>query len=88
MVDGEEVPASAVVIAMGAWSGQARGWFRNNSPDFSGQKAHSIVVRTPSPVTAHCLFLNHRQKSARLPRRRVVPAAAACACSCRRMQTT
>ena len=73
-MDGELLPANKLVIAMGAWSGQARAWLNNNTPHFSGQKAHSIVVKTPSPVTAHCLFLNHRQKSA--------PCSAGCVWDC------
>ena len=63
MNSGEILPASTVVIAMGAWSGQAQRWLGKSVPAFSGQKAHSIVVRTTEPVTAHCLFLNHRNKS-------------------------
>ena len=57
------MPASTVVIAMGAWSGKAQQWLKNNTPAFSGQKAHSIIVKTTDPVTAHCLFLNHKTKS-------------------------
>ena len=62
-ISGDVLPASTVVIAMGAWSGKAQQWLKNNTPAFSGQKAHSIIVRTTDPVTAHCLFLNHKTKS-------------------------
>ena len=62
-ISGEILPASTVVIAMGAWSGKAQQWLKHNTPAFSGQKAHSIIVRTTDPVTAHCLFLNHKTKS-------------------------
>lgn len=54
LVDGEEVPADAVVIAMGPWSGQATAWLP--VPPISGQRAHSAIFRPKEPVSAHCLF--------------------------------
>ncbi|CAL8464301.1 g3836 [Coccomyxa elongata] len=54
-VDGRRLPAKAVVIAMGPWSGDATAWFPG-LPRIGGQKAHSILVRPARPVGADCLF--------------------------------
>lgn len=47
------VPADAVVIAMGPWSGQAAKWGLP-VPAVSGQKATSIVLR---PQASECGML-------------------------------
>ena len=62
-VDGENVEADVVVIAMGPWIKLATSWFEG-IPHIGGQKAHSIVVQpaSGSAVTADCLFLAHTTK--------------------------
>ena len=60
-VDGENVEADVVVIAMGPWTKLAASWFEG-IPHIGGQKAHSIVVQPASAVTADCLFLAHTTK--------------------------
>lgn len=54
-MEGQLLPARAVVIAMGPWSGDAAAWFPG-LPRIGGQKAHSILVRPARPVGADCLF--------------------------------
>jgi glycine/D-amino acid oxidase-like deaminating enzyme len=69
-VDGELVPADAVVVAMGPWSGRAGKWL-GAALAVSGQKYHSALLRTDAEVqpalagdrdvrvlacTAHCWF--------------------------------
>lgn len=63
-VDGEVVPADAVVIAMGPWSGQATKWGLP-VPAVSGQKATSIVLRPQADISADMLFLEYRNKDGR-----------------------
>ena len=47
-VDDYELPADAVLIALGPWSNHARSWFpKANLPDIYGMRAHSVVVRMP-----------------------------------------
>lgn len=60
-MNGEEVSADVVVIAMGPWTKWAAAWFEG-VPKIMGQKAHSIVVDPPSAVTPDCLFLAHTNK--------------------------
>lgn len=59
-VDGEVIPADAVVIAMGPWSSKAAEWFK--IPKIETQRAHSILLRTEKPVSAHAMFLEHNLK--------------------------
>lgn len=54
-VDGSTLPARAVVIAMGPWSGDAAAWFPG-LPRIGGQKAHSILVCPAQPIGPDCLF--------------------------------
>ena len=61
VVDGEEVKADAVVIAMGPWSGQAAKWLP--VPDISGQKYASIVLRPEEEISNHMLFLSYKTTS-------------------------
>ncbi len=61
VVDGEEVAADAVVIAMGPWSGQAAKWLP--VPDITGQKYASIVLRPEEEISNHMLFLSYRTSS-------------------------
>ena len=61
VVDGEEVAADAVVIAMGPWSGQAAKWLP--VPDITGQKYASIVLRPQEDISNHILFLSYKTSS-------------------------
>ena len=58
-VDGDTLPCSAVIIAMGPWSSKAAEWFPRSVPrGISGQKYTSIVMETePEETTASCLFV-------------------------------
>lgn len=60
-MDGEEVEADAVVIAMGPWSGQAAKWLP--VPDITGQKYASIVLRPEEDISNHMLFLSYKTSS-------------------------
>ena len=53
-IDGKEMEADAVVIAMGPWSALARRWLP--VPDVYGLKGHSIVLRPSAPVPAEAIF--------------------------------
>lgn len=61
VVDGEEVEADAVVIAMGPWSGQAAKWLP--VPNITGQKYASIVLRPDEDISNHMLFLSYKTNS-------------------------
>ena len=61
VVDGEEIEADAVVIAMGPWSGQAAKWLP--VPDITGQKYASIVLRPEEEISNHMLFLSYKTSS-------------------------
>lgn len=63
VVDGEQVEADAVVIAMGPWSGQAAKWLP--VPDITGQKYASIVLRPEEDISNHMLFLSYKTSSGR-----------------------
>ncbi len=58
VVDGQLLPADAVVVAMGPWSTVAAAGLP--LPSFSHQRVHSVVLRPQGPVTAHALFTNIR----------------------------
>lgn len=60
-VDGREVSADVVVIAMGPWTRAAAAWF-DGIPKIQAQKAHSIIMQPSSKVTPDCLFLAHTNK--------------------------
>ncbi len=53
-IDGRQMEADAVVIAMGPWSALARRWLP--VPDVYGLKGHSIVLRPTALVPAEALF--------------------------------
>lgn len=61
VVDGEEIEADAVVIAMGPWSGQAAKWLP--VPSITGQKYASIVLRPEEEISNHMLFLSYKTSS-------------------------
>jgi glycine/D-amino acid oxidase-like deaminating enzyme len=54
-VDGEVLPADAVVIAMGPWSMLAAQWLP--LPMIYGLKGHSLIFRCDRPISAHALFV-------------------------------
>ncbi len=55
VVDGELIEGDAVVIAMGPWSGLASQWLP--LPMIYGLKGHSVILRNPSPISPHALFV-------------------------------
>jgi glycine/D-amino acid oxidase-like deaminating enzyme len=55
-VDGQIIPANAVVIAMGPWSHLAREWLP--LPPVMGLKGHSITLLPSTPIPAQALFVN------------------------------
>ena len=61
LVDGEEIAADAVVIAMGPWSILAAQWLP--LPPVFGLKGHSLVFDTGGGVPAEALFLECREKN-------------------------
>lgn len=61
VVDGEEIAADAVVVAMGPWSGLAAKWLP--IPSITGQKYASIVLRPQEEISNHMLFLSYRTSS-------------------------
>ena len=65
-VDGEVLPADAVVIALGPWTNTLASSLQ--MPHISGQLGHSIVLKPSSasssdPIPADCLFLSWQSKS-------------------------
>lgn len=56
-VDGQIIPADAVVIAMGPWSGAAASWLP--LPPVAGLKGHSMTLRPHTTIPAHALFMNY-----------------------------
>jgi glycine/D-amino acid oxidase-like deaminating enzyme len=58
VVDGETLPAEAIVIAMGPWSILATEWLP--LPPVYGLKGHSIVFETGTKIPAEALFLEYR----------------------------
>lgn len=61
VVDGKQVNADIAVIAMGPWTRIAADW-KAGIPKIGAQKAHSVIIKPKSPVTADCLFLAHTNK--------------------------
>src|ERR1041385_2958722 len=55
-IDGETIPADAVIVAMGPWSLLAAGWI--TLPVVFGQQSPSIVYNTGASVPAEALFLD------------------------------
>ena len=56
-VDGEIVPADAVVIAMGPWSTLAAQGL--SLPPIYGLKGHSMTLKPTGQVPAHAVFMNY-----------------------------
>jgi glycine/D-amino acid oxidase-like deaminating enzyme len=61
IVDGETIPADAVVIAMGPWSLQAAQWLQ--LPLVYGQQSPSLVYDTTGDVPPEALFLEYPDAS-------------------------
>jgi glycine/D-amino acid oxidase-like deaminating enzyme len=59
-----ELPADAVVLAMGPWTGSAQAWLPT-VPATSGQKYHSIVLRPQQPASDACLFTSFKTADGR-----------------------
>ena len=57
----EELPASAVVLAMGPWTGKAAEWLPG-VPRIYGQLGHSVVLKAEHPLSSHCFFVGHNDK--------------------------
>ena len=65
-VDGEHVPATAVVLALGPWTNTLEGAL--GLPHIAGQLGHSLVLK-PSrseALPADCLFVSWRSKTGKL----------------------
>jgi glycine/D-amino acid oxidase-like deaminating enzyme len=58
-VDGETIPADAVIVAMGPWSVLAAAWLP--LPPVYGLKGHSIVFDTADRVPAEAAFVDYRE---------------------------
>lgn len=56
-VDGQSLPATAVVIALGPWSHLAAQWLP--LPPVWGLKGHSITLRPTRPIPAQALFVDY-----------------------------
>ena len=57
LVDGAEIAADAVVIAMGPWSILAAQWIP--LPPVTGLKGYSVVLAPRSPIPAQALFVEY-----------------------------
>ena len=70
-VDGEVIPADAVVIAMGPWSILASEWL--GMPAVYGLKGHSLVFDTGPDVPADALFIEYQEASGEVSSPEVFP---------------
>lgn len=59
--DQDPLPCDVMVVAMGPWSSQASQWFPA-IPPISGRRAHSVIIKPKTPVTATALFMEYRLK--------------------------
>jgi glycine/D-amino acid oxidase-like deaminating enzyme len=71
-VDGAEIAADRVVLAMGPWSIRAAGWL--DLPVVHAVKGHSLVF-SAADVPAEALFLEHRDAEGRTASPEVFPRA-------------
>ena len=69
-VDGEDVEADAVVLAMGPWTGRAAG--RVSLPRIEGLKGYSVTLAAPD-VPAHALFVDYRMAGGRAIEPEIIP---------------
>ncbi len=72
MVDGDEIAADRVVLAMGPWSIRAGDWV--DLPEVHALKGHSLVFDAPD-VPAEALFLEHRERDGSVSSPEVFPRA-------------
>ena len=72
-VDGETIPADAVVIAIGPWCLRAAEWLR--LPAVFGQRSPSLVYDTGTDVPAEALFLDYQEDSGNIITVEVFPRA-------------
>jgi len=72
-VEGETIPADAVVIAMGPWSILAAAWLP--LPPVFGLKGHSIVFDTGESVPAEALFAEFREAGGQVQSPEIFPRA-------------
>jgi glycine/D-amino acid oxidase-like deaminating enzyme len=68
-VDGETLPADAVVLAMGPWTGRVRGVAL---PRIHGLKGYSVTLDAPD-VPAHALFMDYRLADGRALEPEIMP---------------
>lgn len=75
IVDGKEIPADIVVIAMGPWSSHNK--LVGRLTQISGLKAHSIVLKPSNAnlISPHMLFLQYRTKEGKSMEPEVYPRA-------------
>ncbi|KAH7282424.1 hypothetical protein KP509_35G030000 [Ceratopteris richardii] len=73
VVDGTQIPADVVVLAMGPWSTRSK--IITALTSISALKAHSIVLRPadPSAISPHALFLKYRTREGRVMDPEVYP---------------
>jgi len=71
VVDGAEVAADAVIIAMGPWSILAAAWLP--LPPVFGLKGHSLVFDTGAQVPAEALFLECRERNGAMQQPEIFP---------------
>ena len=71
VVDGEVIPADAVVIAMGPWSMLAAQWLP--MPMIYGLKGHSLIFRCYRPISPHALFVEYEAEDGSVDSPEVFP---------------
>jgi len=71
LVEGDLIEGDAVVIAMGPWSVLAARWLP--VPAIYGLKGHSLVFKTPSPLTPHALFVDYEAEDGSVDTPEVFP---------------
>jgi glycine/D-amino acid oxidase-like deaminating enzyme len=71
VVDGALIEGDAVVIAMGPWSALAAQWVP--LPRVYGLKGHSVILRNPSPISPHALFVECEAEDGKVDTPEVFP---------------
>jgi glycine/D-amino acid oxidase-like deaminating enzyme len=57
---GDMIPADAVVLAMGPWTGQVSRWLTSLELPITGDPVHSVVLKPEAQITAHMLFTRYQ----------------------------
>jgi glycine/D-amino acid oxidase-like deaminating enzyme len=70
VVDGTVVPADAVVLAMGPWTGRVAGV--HTLPRVQGLKGYSVTLAAPD-VPPHAIFMDYRLASGRVLEPEIIP---------------